>query len=115
MGPTGPCERLTAPVFDADQRPLPISQPNDRGKPPMSKTIVFIHGAWVTPLCWEKFSGYFQAKGYQCLAPTWPHKDRTIAELRTNPPQGLKGLGVKEIVDHYDRAIRALPEPPILI
>jgi hypothetical protein len=24
----------------------------------MGKTIVFIHGAWVTPLCWEKMSGY---------------------------------------------------------
>ena len=81
----------------------------------MARTIVFIHGAWVTPLCWEPFVGYFRSKGYNCLAPTWPHKDKPIEELRRSPPPGLAGLGVTEIVDHYERAIKALDEPPILI
>ncbi len=45
------------------------------------KTIVFIHGAWVTPLCWDKFSGFYEARGFKCLAPAWPYKDRPIAEL----------------------------------
>jgi pimeloyl-ACP methyl ester carboxylesterase len=81
----------------------------------MAQTIVFIHGAWVTPLCWEQFAGYFRAKGYNCLTPTWPFKDKPIEELRRNPPPGLAGLGVTEIVDHYERAIKASAEPPILI
>lgn len=54
----------------------------------MAQTIVFIHGAWVTPLCWEQFAGYFRAKGYNCLAPTWPYKEKPIDELRRNPPPG---------------------------
>jgi pimeloyl-ACP methyl ester carboxylesterase len=80
----------------------------------VSKTIVFVHGAWMTPLCWEKMLGYFEGKGYTCLAPAWPHKDVSIEELRKQP-QALAGLGVTEIVDHYERIIRSQQEPPILI
>jgi pimeloyl-ACP methyl ester carboxylesterase len=81
----------------------------------MSSEIVFVHGAWVTPLCWEPMKGYFEARGYTCLAPTWPHKDRPIEELRRSPPPALAGLGVTEIVDHYERIIGKLDAPPILI
>jgi pimeloyl-ACP methyl ester carboxylesterase len=81
----------------------------------MSKSIVFIHGAFMTPLCWEQFSGYFAAKGYECSAPAWPYRDQPIAELRSNPPAALAGLGVAEIVDHYAAIIKAMSEPPILI
>lgn len=81
----------------------------------MTGTIVFIHGAWVTARCWDPFASYFAARGYQCIAPSWPHKDAAPPALRASPPSGLAGLGVVEIVDHYARAIRELPEPPILI
>jgi pimeloyl-ACP methyl ester carboxylesterase len=78
------------------------------------RTIVFIHGAWVTPACWDKFIPFFEARGYRCLAPPWPGKDRPIEDIRSDPSP-LAGLGIGEIVDHYDRIIRALEEPPILI
>lgn len=78
------------------------------------KTIVFIHGAWVTPACWDDFVGFFEGLGYRCVAPAWPGKDRPVDEIRADPAP-LKGLGVGEIVDHYDRLVRAMPEPPILV
>ncbi len=81
----------------------------------MSKTIVFIHGAWMTPLCWEDFSGFFMSRGYTCLAPAWPYRDRPIAELRANPPAKLAGLGLASIVEHYVRIVAEFPEPPVLI
>ncbi len=80
----------------------------------MTRTIVFLHGAWVTPLCWEKFIPFFEARGYRCVAPAWPGKDRPIEAIRADPSP-LAGLGVGEIVDHYDQLIRAMDEPPILI
>jgi pimeloyl-ACP methyl ester carboxylesterase len=81
----------------------------------MSETIVFIHGAWMTPLCWEPFSRYFQLKGYECVAPAWPYHDRPVEELRAHPAPELAGLGMREIADSYARIITAMDEPPILI
>jgi pimeloyl-ACP methyl ester carboxylesterase len=78
------------------------------------KTVVFIHGAWVTPACWDQFVAFYTKRGYRCVAAAWPRKDASIAELRADP-SGLAGLGVQEIVDHYDRIIRGQPEPPLLI
>jgi pimeloyl-ACP methyl ester carboxylesterase len=80
----------------------------------MSAAIVFIHGAWVTPRCWDPFKGYFEARGYRCLAPAWPGKDRNVGEIRQDPSR-LAGLGIAEIVNHYEAIIRGLDEPPILV
>ena len=78
------------------------------------KTVVFIHGAWVTPACWDLFAAFFTERGYRALAPAWPRKNRTIAQLRADP-SAMAGLGVTEIVDHYDAIIRKESEPPLLV
>ena len=75
---------------------------------------MFIHGAWVTPACWEPFRGFFEEHGYACIAPAWPGKDRPVEAIRADPSP-LVGLGLAEIIDHYDKLVRALPEPPILV
>jgi pimeloyl-ACP methyl ester carboxylesterase len=80
----------------------------------MSRTILFIHGGWVTSACWEPFISFFEASGYRCLAPAWPGKDRPVEAIRADPSP-LAGLGIGEIVDHYDQIIRSLDEPPILV
>lgn len=81
----------------------------------MNDTIVFIHGAWLTASSWENFLGYFEQKGYTCLAPEWPYRDKPAAELREHTPPELAHVGVKELTDHYEAIIKTLPEPPILI
>lgn len=81
----------------------------------MSRQILFMHGAWLTSLCWQPFITYFERQGYTCLAPDWPWKDRPLEELRANPPAELARLGVAEIVEHYAQIIRAQPSAPILI
>jgi pimeloyl-ACP methyl ester carboxylesterase len=80
----------------------------------MTRTVVFIHGGWVTAQCWDPFVTYFGAAGYRCLAPAWPGKDRSVAEIRRDPSP-LAGLGIEAIVDHYEAVIRTLDEPPILV
>jgi pimeloyl-ACP methyl ester carboxylesterase len=80
----------------------------------MSQTVLFIHGGWVTPACWDRFVSYFESRGYRCLAPAWPGKDRSVEAIRADPSP-LAGLGIGEIVDHYERIARELDEPPILI
>jgi pimeloyl-ACP methyl ester carboxylesterase len=82
----------------------------------MTKSVVFIHGAWMLPGCWDDFRKPFEAAGYTVHAPAWPYLDgRTAAELRADPPKGLHGLGVGPIVAHYKAFIDALDEPPLIV
>ena len=81
----------------------------------MTKTVVFVHGAFVTGLCWEKFTEAFAAADWTCHAPSWPHLDGEPAALRKAPPAELAALGIEEILDHYAAFIEALPEPPMLV
>ena len=76
---------------------------------------MLIHGAWMTPLCWEGFIRRYESRGYHCIAPAWPYDDRPVAELRSSPAPELARVGFGELTDHYAGIIGALPEPPIII
>jgi len=81
----------------------------------MSKTIVLIHGAWLNSRSWEGFKARYEADGHTVIAPDWPYDDRPPEELRQSPAPELARLSQRQIVDHYQRIIEALPEEPILI
>jgi len=81
----------------------------------MTRTVLFIHGAWLTPASWDEFRAEFEKRGYQTVAPAWPYMDRSVMELRDNPAPELNQLGIAEIADHYARIAESLPEPPILV
>lgn len=81
----------------------------------MAMTIMFVHGAWVTPQCWANFRSFFSSKGYECLAPAWPYMDRPVKELLSKPDPRLAHQTIKDLVDHFEKEIRKLQEPPILI
>jgi pimeloyl-ACP methyl ester carboxylesterase len=77
--------------------------------------IVLIHGLWMTPRSWDTWAERFRAAGHEVLVPGWPGIDhRTVAEVRADPSP-LKDVGIAQIADHYDRIIRALPRPPIVM
>lgn len=77
--------------------------------------VVFIHGAWLTPACWDAFRKPFEAAGFQTLAPAWPGLDRPIEELRAGPGPWFGALSLSAITDHYARIITALDTPPLLV
>ncbi len=81
----------------------------------MATPIVFIHGAWLTPASWDKFQSRFTAHGYDVEAPPWPFEDIPLAALRRNPPAALNAVGINEIADHYEKIIRAKPQPPVIL
>lgn len=77
--------------------------------------IVLIHGLWETPLCWEAWSKRFSDKGYNVIAPGWPGiGNKSVEEIRKNP-NSLRGIGLTEICDHYERIIKSLERPPIIM
>lgn len=79
-----------------------------------TKTVVFIHGMYMTPLCWEQWAERFQVRGYNTLAPAWPGRDRSVKELQT-PDASLGKLNLADILEHMEKVIQALDEKPILI
>jgi pimeloyl-ACP methyl ester carboxylesterase len=79
-------------------------------KPP----LMLIHGAWLSARTWETFVDYFEARGFDVSAPEWPRKEGDVEQLRASADE-IKGLGLTEIVDHYEQEIDALDEPPVLI
>ena len=78
------------------------------------KTILLIHGLWVTPSSWAKFKGYYEAHGYNVIAAPWPGINKDVAAMRRDP-SGLFGIGIEEVIAHYIKIIRSLPEPPIIM
>lgn len=81
----------------------------------MTSTIMLIHGAWLNAKSWDGFAKRYRDRGYTVIAPDWPFDDRDPADLRRDPRPELAQLGQRNIIDHYERHIRALPEKPILI
>jgi pimeloyl-ACP methyl ester carboxylesterase len=81
----------------------------------MTKTIMLVHGAWLNSKSWEGFKARYEAKGYTVVTPDWPFDDGDPADLRANPRKALIKSGAKEIVAHFEREIRKLPEAPILM
>jgi pimeloyl-ACP methyl ester carboxylesterase len=88
---------MAAPRTDADRIPL-----------------MLIHGAWLSARSWENFADYFGKRGFAVSAPEWPRKHGDVDELRRDAGD-LAGLGLTEIVEHYERLIRELDEPPVLV
>jgi pimeloyl-ACP methyl ester carboxylesterase len=80
------------------------------GKP----TIVLIHGLWLTPRSWEEWIDRYQKAGYNVIAPSWPGLEGEVEAIRKDPSP-LKRLKLKTVVDHYERIIRKLDAPPIIM
>ncbi len=76
--------------------------------------LMLIHGAWLSARSWENFADYFEKRGFAVSAPEWPRKEGDVEELRAEAEQ-LRGLGIEEIVEHYEQQIKALDQPPLLI
>jgi len=82
----------------------------------MSKTIVFIHGNFVSNHCWDAWVARYEARGYRCIAPAYPGRDKPVAILKRHPDNALLGaLTIEQVIDHLVRTIAALPEKPIII
>jgi pimeloyl-ACP methyl ester carboxylesterase len=77
-------------------------------------TIVFIHGLWLHSTSWTAWQEFFQAAGYDTVAPEWPGTPDTVAEARTSA-DSIADRGIDEVTAHYIGVIESLGVEPILI
>jgi pimeloyl-ACP methyl ester carboxylesterase len=79
-----------------------------------SSNVVLIHGLWMTPRSWEHWAARYEERGHRVTAPAWPGLEVEVEELRRDPTP-LTQLSVTKVVDHYDRIVRGLDSPPIVM
>jgi pimeloyl-ACP methyl ester carboxylesterase len=80
----------------------------------MARPVVFVHGLWLHATSWQPWLDLFTQRGYDPIAPGWPHEPPTVEEARQQPG-AVAGVGIEEVADHYAGIIEGLPEPPVVI
>src|SRR5215472_8377359 len=69
--------------------------------------VVFIHGLWLLPSSWERWSAFFEKAGYIATTPGWPDDPPTVAEARVHP-ELLAGKSVGQVAAHMAEFIGLL-------
>lgn len=78
--------------------------------------IVLVHGLFVTRKCWEPWIARFEARGHRCVAPAYPHRDLPPEMLRArHPDAATAAVTLPDVLDRFERVIRSMDQPPILI
>ena len=80
----------------------------------MARPAVFVHGLWLHATSWRPWLDLFAQRGYDPVAPGWPHEPETVEQARAQP-DAVAGLGIEDVTDHYAGVIAGLAEPPVII
>jgi non-heme chloroperoxidase len=83
---------------------------NTSGRTP----VVFIHGLWLLPNCWERWVPVFEEAGYAVLTPGWPDDPETVEAARAHP-EVFAGKTIGQIADRYAEVIGGLSTKPAVI
>ncbi len=78
----------------------------------MAETIVMIHGMWGTGSLWENYKGFFEGKGYRCIAPTLRFHDM---DPKGVPDPRLGATSLLDYAEDLEKLIRELPSVPIIM
>jgi alpha-beta hydrolase superfamily lysophospholipase len=77
-------------------------------------TIVLIPGLWLSATSWEHWVERYQNKGFEVLARNWPGLEGEIQSLREDA-SSVDDVGFDEVVDHFEKLVRPLDRPPIIM
>ena len=87
-----------------------IEQANASGSTP----VVFVHGLWLLPSSWDRWTVVFEESGYTALTPGWPDDPETVEEAKAHP-EVFAHKTVKQVADHFDDVIQKLARKPAVI
>ena len=76
--------------------------------------VVFIHGLWLLPSSWDRWSAVFEDAGYTALTPGWPDDPETVEEANAHP-EVFAHKTITQVADHYDDLIGKLTTKPAVI
>ncbi len=71
--------------------------------------LLFVHGAWHGAWCWERFAGWFSARGWATHAVDLPGHGASPSR------RSLRWTSTREYVEAVAEAVGELPRPPVLV
>jgi pimeloyl-ACP methyl ester carboxylesterase len=81
---------------------------------PAPDTIVLVHGFWVTPRSWERWTAHFEGRGFRVVAPAYPGMEVEVEALNADPSP-IAALTVPAIIEHLESVVTALDSKPIIM
>lgn len=87
-----------------------IEQANATGLTP----VVFVHGLWLLPSSWDRWTAVFEDAGYAALTPGWPDDPETVDEANAHP-EVFANKTVGEVADHFCDVIVQLTAKPVVV
>jgi non-heme chloroperoxidase len=105
-GAAGNPEAPTIAEYEAEQ----VKRANATGCQP----VVFVHGLWLLPSSWDRWTKLFEEDGYTSLMPGWPDDPETVEDASQHP-EVFAGKTIGQIADHYDGIIRGLEKQPVIV
>jgi pimeloyl-ACP methyl ester carboxylesterase len=76
--------------------------------------VVFIHGLWLLPSSWDRWTTVFEDAGYTALTPGWPDDPETVEEANAHP-EVFANKTVGQVADHFEEVIGTLTKKPAVI
>jgi non-heme chloroperoxidase len=92
----------------------PIADEIERANATGLTPVVFIHGLWLLPSSWERWSVVFEEAGYTALTPGWPDDPETVAEAKAHP-EVFAHKTVGQVADHFAEVLGQLKKKPAVI
>src|ERR1700681_2421462 len=96
----------TISKYEANQ----IEQANTTGLTP----AVFIHGLWLLPSSWDRWTEVFEEAGYTALTPGWPDDPETVEQANAKP-EVFAHKSVGQVADHFAEVIGKLKKKPAVV
>jgi len=93
-----------------DHEAQQVDRANKTGLTP----VVFVHGLWLLPSSWDRWTTLFEEAGFTALTPGWPDDPGTVAEANAHP-EVLAHKSVGQVADHFDAIIRGLQRKPAIV
>ena len=87
-----------------------VAQANASGRQP----VVFIHGLWLLPSSWDRWTSVFEEAGYVALTPGWPDDPETVEEAKAKP-QVFAHKTIGQVADHFVEIIGKFERKPAVI
>ena len=109
-GPREPLRVSMQVTTIAEHEAKRVAQANASGREP----VVFIHGLWLLPSCWDRWVSVFDEAGYVALTPGWPDDPETVEEAKANPDVfAHKTIG--QVAEYFTGIIGKLEMKPVVI